>query len=134
MNRIAYNETGCIEDAGGEARPIKARLAENPIERFLGLMGQKDVEKDAALVFPRCSSIHCFWMRFPIDVLWLGNPDDRGRCDVLGFVRGMKPWRLGFGPSGCWGVAEMRAESFASAPIRLTVDALNKQPSGQVGK
>jgi len=45
-------------------------VAETRALRLLGLMGV-DEEDLVPLLFPRCRSIHTFWMKAPIDVVWL---------------------------------------------------------------
>jgi hypothetical protein len=58
--------------------------------RARGLMLRSDFERGSALVIDPCSSIHMFFMRFPIDVLYV---DKRDR--VVRVQRGIKPWRIG---------------------------------------
>lgn len=73
----------------GEVLIPRVSIATGFFHRFMGLMGKKDLKKDEALCFPRCNSIHTFFMRFPIDVVFL----DRNGV-VLKVVSGLKPWRL----------------------------------------
>lgn len=40
------------------------------LERIVGLLGQKDISKDFALWISPCPSIHTFFMKFPIDVIF----------------------------------------------------------------
>jgi len=70
---------------GGQAI---AYLAESFGLRFLGLMRvpAEDVEP---LLFPRCRSLHMYWMRTPIDVVWLDLDLDAGRARVLGIVENL---------------------------------------------
>jgi uncharacterized membrane protein (UPF0127 family) len=58
--------------------------------RGRGLMLRESFPQGSALVIDPCSSIHMFFMRFPIDVLYLDS-DDR----VVRLQRGIKPWRTG---------------------------------------
>ncbi len=57
--------------------------------RLRGLMFRKELPDGEGLWLPDCSSVHTFFMRFPIDVVYL---DAENR--VLKIVEGMKPWRL----------------------------------------
>lgn len=57
--------------------------------RFLGLMGRKQMPPDEALLLLDCSSVHTFFMRFPIDIAYL----DRG-MRVLAVYPDVKPWRV----------------------------------------
>ena len=63
-------------------------LAETFWTRFRGLMGRSVLPADEGILFDRTGSIHMFFMRFPIDVVF---------CDaelrVVKVVRGLRPWR-----------------------------------------
>ena len=72
-------------------------------QRFRGLMMRRDLPAGSGLYFPDCTSIHCFFMRFPIDVAWL---DEDGR--VVKLVPGLRPWRVS-ASRRAHGVLEMRA-------------------------
>lgn len=122
--KIKYGLTGTVTMADGTVEEMHMRSATGVVDRFLGLMGQKRVEPGTALVFLRCTSIHCFWMRTPIDVLWLGAPDAEGRCTVTGLTSSLAPWRLDFGPKGSWGVAELAPGTFRETPKQLACKAL----------
>lgn len=58
--------------------------------RGRGLMGRTSFEPGEGLLIEPCNSIHCFFMRIPIDVLYL---DDENR--VLDVDVQMRPWRVG---------------------------------------
>lgn len=51
---------------------IEVHVADTFKQRLLGYMFQKEPKYDALLIRP-CSSIHTFFMRFPIDVLFLNE-------------------------------------------------------------
>lgn len=58
-------------------------------QRFRGLMGRPDLEVGEGLWIEPCNSIHMFFMRFPIDVLFL---DAHGQ--VVRFLPQLAPWRV----------------------------------------
>jgi uncharacterized membrane protein (UPF0127 family) len=58
--------------------------------RGKGLMFRSELAPGTGLVIDPCSSIHTFWMRIPIDVIYV---DKNGI--VLRADRAMKPWRIG---------------------------------------
>src|SRR5215210_277226 len=61
---------------------LHVAAATTPRARFLGLAWLDPIPVDWALELPRCRSVHTFWMRFPLDLVWLG-PDGRVvRVDV----------------------------------------------------
>ncbi len=65
------------------------RVADSFWTRFKGLMLRKSLKPGEALLLKNCSSIHCCFMRFTIDVIYL---DDN--MTVLD-TESVKPWRLG---------------------------------------
>lgn len=58
-------------------------------ERMLGLMFSADIPRGDALWIKPCNSIHTFFMRYPIDVLFL----DRNLA-VVKIYEGLVPWRI----------------------------------------
>jgi len=66
--------------------------AQRLLPRFLGLMGRRGLPAGSGLYLPRCSSIHMFFMRFPIDVVYLADGV------VKKVVDGLRPWRISWCP------------------------------------
>ncbi len=77
---------------GGAAVAESAEFATNPWTRFRGLMMREagTFGDGQALVIDPCTSIHMFFMRFPIDVLYLNRDNEVVRAQP-----GIKPWRVG---------------------------------------
>ncbi len=46
-------------------------MADTFLSRLLGLAFLDEVPRTCALLLPRCSSVHTFGMRFPLDVTFL---------------------------------------------------------------
>ena len=46
-------------------------VAVGPRARLLGLAGLDRGEAGAGLLIPRCASVHTFWMRFDLDLVFL---------------------------------------------------------------
>ncbi len=67
----------------------KASLADTFITRMVGLLSKAELKKDEALVITQCRSIHMFFMRFSIDVIFA----DRD-CKVVGVIRNIRPFQL----------------------------------------
>lgn len=57
--------------------------------RLLGLALLEAVPPDCALLIDRCSSVHTFGMRFPVDLLFL---DEEG--EVIRVEARVGPWRI----------------------------------------
>ena len=64
-------------------------VADTFAKSMMGLMGKPSLERGHGLWIKPCQSIHTFWMRFSIDVLFL---DKQGV--VVHFVESMKPFRV----------------------------------------
>ncbi|MEW6101904.1 MAG: DUF192 domain-containing protein [Candidatus Omnitrophota bacterium] len=67
----------------------KAALADSVFSRVKGLLGRRVFNKGEALVIRPCNSIHTFFMRFPIDALFID-----GKNAVVGKKVSFKPWRI----------------------------------------
>jgi uncharacterized protein len=63
-------------------------LAETPLTRLKGLLGRDHLKQGEGLLLRPASSIHTFFMRFSIDVVWL----DRD-LRVLEVTHDLRPWR-----------------------------------------
>jgi uncharacterized protein len=82
-----------------------AYRAANPLSRMRGLLGRSSLPAGEAIILEPAASIHMFFMRFGIDVLFL---DSSGA--VLKVVRDLRPWRLA-SAKGARSVIEMAAGS-----------------------
>ena len=67
----------------------RAGVASSFVARFRGLMLTASLAPGTGLLFPRTSSVHTHFMRYPIDVVFL-DPDRR----VLSIRHGLRPWRF----------------------------------------
>lgn len=63
-------------------------LAQSLYARIKGLMGKYSLSKDSAMFFDDCPSVHTFFMRFPIDVVFLDKD-----MVVTKVLENLKPWR-----------------------------------------
>jgi len=64
-------------------------LSTNFLKRLKGLLGYKSLEKNQAMILRPANSVHTFFMRFPIDVLFV----DRNKI-VVKIFRNMKPFKV----------------------------------------
>jgi uncharacterized protein len=78
-----------LEAGSGRVLVEDLELAKSSWSRFVGLMGRPTLEKGRGLWIEPCNSIHMFFMRFAIDVLFL----DRQR-QVKKVMLNLKPWRI----------------------------------------
>jgi uncharacterized protein len=78
--------------SNGQILASSAVVAVTAWSRLKGLLGKASLGRGEGLVLPGCSSIHMFFMRFPIDVLFLDAA--RRVCAVR---QGLKPFRIAWG-------------------------------------
>jgi uncharacterized membrane protein (UPF0127 family) len=100
--------------------------------KFMGLMGRPSLEPGAALWLPGDNGIHMFFMRFPIDAVFVGRDgggepgatEARGGRAVVAVHRALRPW-TGIVPlvRGAHGVIEL--------PVG-TIDATGTEPGDVV--
>ena len=82
----------------------KLYIADNFFYRLKGLIGTADLENDTGLLIIPCSSIHTFFMRYSIDVVFL---DHQNRvCRIL---HSLPPYRIGPIVKGAKKVLELNA-------------------------
>lgn len=77
-----------ITSSRGAVLATEARRALRFRERLRGLLGTRALPPGHGLLIEPCSSIHTFFMAYPIDVLFL---DHDGR--VVRTIDSMAPWR-----------------------------------------
>ena len=66
-----------------------AEIARDPWARMKGLLGRRDFPQNEALIITRCQSIHMFFMKFPIDVIFCDRQNK-----VIGLCERLKPFCL----------------------------------------
>jgi uncharacterized membrane protein (UPF0127 family) len=64
-------------------------IAQNPWKRMKGLLGTSELPSGRALVITHCQSIHMFFMKFAIDVIFCDQQDR-----VVGLCANIKPFSL----------------------------------------
>jgi uncharacterized membrane protein (UPF0127 family) len=104
--------TGC------DRQLAHAELADTSLRRMKGLLGRDGLDEGAGLVLTPCNSVHTWFMRFAIDVLFLD-----GKGTVLRAVRSMRPFQLAWGG--------LRAKTTIELPAG-TIDAIDVRPGAQI--
>ena len=98
----------CIAEGNEHFSVDHVVIADNYFSRLRGLMFRKEMGMEAGLLLKNCGSIHCCFMFFPIDVIYLNN-----RMEVLK-VETVRPWRVGSLVKGAKHVLEV-AQGAASS-------------------
>ncbi len=73
----------------GVVLAARAWVAETSAERRTGLLKHESLPEGEGLWLAPCEAVHTFWMKFPIDVLFL----DKKR-KVLKVRHAVAPWRM----------------------------------------
>lgn len=68
---------------------IKIEVAENFFSKAAGLIGKKNLPEKTGLLIMKCKGIHTFFMRFPIDVVFINSNNK-----VVKIIENLKPWRM----------------------------------------
>ncbi|MCX5681442.1 MAG: DUF192 domain-containing protein [Candidatus Omnitrophica bacterium] len=91
-----------------------AILAKSFFERARGLLGKSKLEDNEALIIPQCPSIHMFFMKFAIDVIFADKA-----CNVVGLVKNIKPFSLStFFPRGYFAI-ELKAGTIDASGTKI---------------
>ena len=89
----------------------RCEIPESSFARARGLLGRSSLEPGEGMLIDRAGSVHMFFMRFPIDVVFL----DRDR-KVVGVRHGLRPWRVA-GARRAVAALELPAGAAAAAAV-----------------
>jgi len=67
----------------------RCEVADKTFTRMRGLLGRRGLEAGAGMLIDQSPSVMTFFMRFPIDVVFL----DRDKA-IVGISHSLRPWRL----------------------------------------
>lgn len=82
--------------------------------RAKGLLGTQDLLAERALWIHRCNSIHTFFMKYPIDCVFVDK-----QLKVTALVEDVRPGRMVFPIWGASSVIEMRAGRIQQLGLNL---------------
>lgn len=108
-----------IKDENGNILAEDIEYARTFWTRFRGLMLRKkeDFPNNKALFFENCNSIHMFFMRFPIDVVYLDKS-----FNVVKVVKNIKPWQCDFGDKKAYYTIELNANTIKENPKKIYIE------------
>jgi len=95
------------------------QIATSLWSRMRGLLGTQELPHDRALWILACNSIHTFFMKYPIDCVFL----DKNMC-IESLVSDVRPGRMVWPKWRATSVIEMRSGSIQKMGLR-TGDQLN---------
>jgi uncharacterized protein len=83
-----YRLARAVSDSG-KVVCERCEVAETSFSRMRGLLGRSSLQPDGGMLIDGAGSVHMFFMRFPIDVVFLSR--DR---TVVGVRHRLAPWRI----------------------------------------
>jgi uncharacterized membrane protein (UPF0127 family) len=90
----------------------RCEVARGPIRRMRGLLGRSSLPEGEGLLLLRTPSVHMFFMRFPIDVVFLDRQER-----VVRIAHELRPWRIALGGRGAKKALELPAGTAASVGL-----------------
>ncbi len=107
-------------DSAGAPVCDRCVVADTYLRRLRGLLGRRELPVGEGVLLRPCGSVHSWFLRFPIDVVFLDAD-----MQVLKVVERMRPWRMA-GTRGARSVLELaggEAQARGMAPgDRLVVE------------
>jgi hypothetical protein len=92
----------------------RCRVARSLRERTVGLLGTAQPPPGDGLLIERAQSIHMFFMRYPIDVVFVDRDARVTRC-----VTGLLPWRVIWWARGARDCIELGVGSIAASGVQV---------------
>ena len=89
-------------------------VADSFFRSLIGLMGKPRLEDGHGLWIIPCQSIHTFWMRFPIDVIFLDE-----HYKVIHLVENLRPFHISRHLSGARSVIELPVSTIQTTGTQL---------------
>lgn len=118
---ILYNETKNLVLAR------RVIIADGPLSRLQGLLFRSSLPPDEALWLVPCSGIHMYFMRFPIDVIFLDQ-----KQVIIHLIHRLRPWQRSPFLRKAASVLELPAGSLwgrAEVGDRLVVETKTSDPA-----
>jgi uncharacterized membrane protein (UPF0127 family) len=115
-----------LETEAGVVVAHHVEVADTILSRFRGLMFRDHLPEGHGLALRPCNSIHMFFMRFPLDVVFV---DGDGR--VVRVLDSIKPWRASTLVRGAKAAVELPAGT--AARVALVAGAVVRMVEAEPG-
>ena len=89
-------------------------VAATAVQRVKGLLGRECLADGQGLLFKSCSSLHTFFMQFPIDIVYM---DKDGK--VLKSARAVKPFKFVMAPLRAYYALELPVGAINQSATRV---------------
>lgn len=78
-----------INKKNNEMLANKVIISDRFLSRLMGLMFKKKLQKNSSMLIYPCNSVHTFFMKFPIDIVFLSK-----EYEVLYVIENMLPGKM----------------------------------------
>ena len=92
----------------------RIRVARSVVDRTVGLLRTPELNPGEGLWIERSPSIHMFFMRYPIDAVFISK-----ESRVTKVVQNLKPWRVVWWAPGARDCLELRAGAAAASGTQV---------------
>ena len=116
------HEAAAINVTTGVALASELEVARSLAARTKELLGRDGLQPEQGMLIDPCSSVHTWFMRFPIDIIFI---DSKNR--VVGLRRNLKPWRMAWSWRGTKTI-ELPAGAIAATGTQVG-DIVSFQPA-----
>ena len=102
-----------VNSVDGSVLASTTEMAFSSADRRRGLLGRNDLPAGHALIIAPCESVHTFFMRFAIDVVFVKRDGV-----VVKICRAVRPWRIAIGWKA-YAVIELRADALKDKNVKI---------------
>ena len=118
--------TSLTTDTGRHQLDLK--LADSFLSRFKGLMLSAPLQAHQGLLITHCPSVHCAFMRYAIDVVYLDGQGKVTRC-----VSRLKPWHASASNAGKDSQGKRHVRAIHTLELAAgTIERLSIRPGDQL--
>ena len=100
--------------SSGQIIATRVKIAEDFKSRSVGLLNRSSLDEDEGLLISPCNSIHTFFMKFPIDIVFL---DKKGV--VVRTIENMVPSRMACSMLKAFDTLELVAGKLKKTPVKV---------------
>lgn len=102
-----------IHQKTSQTLAVKVKKAETFLERFKGLSWKEDMPPHSTLWIPSCPSIHTFFMKFSLDIIFTDK-----KFHVVSVYHAVPPGKIIFGGWKSYHVFEFKASGLKNCSIQ----------------
>ena len=109
-----------LRAADGGAPLYRVEVADTFVPKLRGLIGRRALVAGSGLYLAGTNSIHMLFMRFAIDVVFVGAPREDGARKVVALKHDLRPWTgIAWYVRGAHGAVEVPAGTLAGSGLRV---------------